>query len=52
LGLFQSYRITQEGPTYPLVNGESIGLVARSLKHDDLIELAGTIFQFCADPPP
>jgi pSer/pThr/pTyr-binding forkhead associated (FHA) protein len=41
-----------EGPTYPLVNGESIGLVARSLKHDDLIELAGTIFQFCADPPP
>jgi pSer/pThr/pTyr-binding forkhead associated (FHA) protein len=40
-----------EGPTYPLVNGESIGLVARSLKHDDLIELAGTIFQFCADPP-
>jgi hypothetical protein len=41
-----------EGPTYPLVNGESIGLVARPLQHDDLIELAGTIFQFSADPPP
>jgi hypothetical protein len=41
-----------EGPSYPLVNGESIGLVAHPLKHDDLIELAGTIFQFHADPPP
>ena len=41
-----------EGPTYPLVNGESIGLVAHLLKHDDLVELAGTIFQFCAEPPP
>ncbi len=41
-----------EGPTYPLVNGESIGLVAHPLKQDDLIELAGTIFQFHSDPPP
>jgi hypothetical protein len=41
-----------EGSTYPLVNGESIGLVTRMLHHDDLIELAGTIFQFCVDPPP
>ena len=41
-----------EGPTFPLVNGESIGLVAHLLKHDDLVELAGTIFQFCAEPPP
>jgi hypothetical protein len=47
------YVITHlEGPTYPLVNGESIGLVARPLKRDDLIELAGTIFRFHADPPP
>ena len=41
-----------EGPTYPLVNGEPIGLVAHPLRHDDLIELAGTIFQFRSDPPP
>lgn len=41
-----------EGPTYPLVNGESIGLIAHPLKQDDLVELAGTIFQFHADPPP
>jgi hypothetical protein len=41
-----------EGPTYPLVNGEAIGLVAHPLKQDDLIELAGTIFQFHSDPPP
>ena len=41
-----------EGPTYPLVNGEPIGLVAHPLKQDDLIELAGTIFQFHSDPPP
>jgi hypothetical protein len=47
------YHVTHlEGPTYPLVNGESIGLIAHLLKHDDLVELAGTIFQFCADPPP
>lgn len=41
-----------EGPTYPLVNGEPIGLVAHPLKQDDLIELAGTILQFQSDPPP
>jgi hypothetical protein len=41
-----------EGPAYPLVNGEAIGLVARALRHEDLIELAGTIFQFRTDPPP
>jgi hypothetical protein len=40
-----------EGPTYPLVNGESIGLGAHPLAHDDLIELAGTIYQFCVEPP-
>jgi pSer/pThr/pTyr-binding forkhead associated (FHA) protein len=47
------YVITHlEGPTYPLVNGEPIGLVAHPLRQDDLIELAGTIFQFHSDPPP
>ncbi|HYF57673.1 MAG TPA: FHA domain-containing protein [Burkholderiaceae bacterium] len=40
-----------EGPTYPLVNGESIGLVAHPLRDEDLIELAGTIFQFLREPP-
>jgi pSer/pThr/pTyr-binding forkhead associated (FHA) protein len=40
-----------EGPAYPLVNGESIGLGARPLHHLDLIELAGTILQFHAQPP-
>jgi len=45
------YHITHlEGPTYPLVNGESIGLIAHPLAHEDLIELAGTIFQFRLDP--
>lgn len=40
-----------EGPAYPLVNGESIGLGARPLHHLDLVELAGTILQFHAQPP-
>jgi hypothetical protein len=40
-----------EGPAYPLVNGESIGLVAHPLHHDDLIELAGTIFRFFSEAP-
>jgi len=40
-----------EGPTYPLVNSESIGLGARPLRHGDLVELAGTILQFQAQPP-
>jgi hypothetical protein len=35
-----------EGPAYPLVNGESIGLSAHLLRDNDLIELAGTIIQF------
>ena len=38
-----------EGPAYPLVNGESIGLSAYALRDNDLIELAGTIIQFSAD---
>jgi len=38
-----------EGPTYPLVNGESIGLVTHPLRQDDLIELGGTIFRFQAE---
>ena len=41
-----------EGPAYPLVNGEPIGLGAHPLSHDDLIELGGAIFQFQAHPPP
>lgn len=41
-----------EGPTYPLVNGESIGLIAHPLQSLDLVELAGTIYQFHVDPPP
>jgi hypothetical protein len=40
-----------EGPAYPLINGESIGLVAHPLHDDDLIELAGTIFQFFFEAP-
>ena len=41
------YRLTHlEGPTYPLVNGEAIGLSSHPLRHDDLIELGGTIFRF------
>lgn len=36
-----------EGLAYPLVNGESIGLGAHALRDNDLIELAGTILQFC-----
>ena len=38
-----------EGPSYPLVNGESIGLSAHVLRDNDLIELAGTIIQFSLD---
>ncbi|MDO4906075.1 MAG: FHA domain-containing protein [Lautropia sp.] len=44
-----------EGQAYPLVNGESIGLAAHPLRHHDLIELSGTIIQFCQtqhDPGP
>jgi hypothetical protein len=41
-----------EGPSYPLVNGEPIGLVSHPLADHDLVELAGTIFQFHLHPPP
>lgn len=40
-----------EGHAYPLVNGESIGLGAHPLRNHDLIELSGTIIQFCQAPP-
>lgn len=39
-----------EGHSYPLVNGESVGLGAHLLRNHDLIELAGTIIQFCQQP--
>lgn len=35
-----------EGMTLPLVNGESIGLMAYPLAHHDLIELGGTMMRF------
>lgn len=38
-----------EGPTLPQVNGEPIGLVARSLADGDLIELAGAMLRFRID---
>jgi pSer/pThr/pTyr-binding forkhead associated (FHA) protein len=45
------YFITHlEGLSYPLVNGEPIGLVAHPLVDGDLIELAGTIYQFQLAP--
>ncbi|MDO5056661.1 MAG: FHA domain-containing protein [Lautropia sp.] len=40
-----------EGHSYPLVNGESIGLGAHPLRNHDLIELSGTIIQFCQGEP-
>lgn len=40
-----------EGHSYPLVNGESIGLGAHPLRNHDLIELSGTIIQFCQSEP-
>jgi len=40
-----------EGTTFPLVNGESTGLISHLLRADDLIELAGTIFRFSYAPP-
>ncbi|MDO4637941.1 MAG: FHA domain-containing protein [Lautropia sp.] len=40
-----------EGNIYPMVNGESIGLGAHPLRHHDLIELSGTIIQFCQMRP-
>lgn len=38
-----------EGPTLPQVNGEPIGLVARTLVDGDLIELAGAMLRFRID---
>ncbi len=35
-----------EGMAFPLVNGESIGLVSHPLVDGDLIELSGTMFRF------
>jgi len=35
-----------EGLAFPLVNGESIGLVSHALADGDLIELAGTMMRF------
>ncbi len=35
-----------EGLAFPLVNGESIGLVSHALTDGDLIELAGTMLRF------
>ncbi|MCL4747284.1 MAG: FHA domain-containing protein [Burkholderiaceae bacterium] len=41
------YFITHlEGLSFPLVNGESIGLVSRPLADGDLIELSGTMLRF------
>ena len=41
------YHLTHlEGMTFPLVNGESIGLLACPLGHNDMIELGGTMMRF------
>lgn len=41
------YYVTHlEGMSFPLVNGESIGLMAFPLAHNDLIELGGTMMRF------
>jgi FHA domain len=41
------YFITHlEGAAYPMVNGDSIGLNARPLSHNDVIELSGLTFKF------
>lgn len=43
----QGYFLTHiEGPSFPLVNGEAIGLQPHPLSHGDLIELSGTILRF------
>jgi predicted component of type VI protein secretion system len=45
------YYVTHlEGPAYPLVNGDAIGLITHPLRHDDLIELGGTILRFRTEP--
>ena len=43
----QGFFITHlEGLSYPMVNGESIGLAAFALDHDDVIELGGATYKF------
>lgn len=43
----QGYFLTHiEGPSFPLINGESIGLQPHPMSHGDLIELSGTILRF------
>ncbi|UCE30894.1 MAG: FHA domain-containing protein [Burkholderiales bacterium] len=45
------YYVTHlEGPAYPMVNGEPIGLTAFALNHDDLIELGSTMVRFRLHP--
>lgn len=41
-----------EGAAVPMVNGESIGLAATPLHHEDLIELGGTTVRFLMQPHP
>jgi len=36
-----------DGTGCPLINGEPIGLSTRELEFDDLLEIGGTVFQFC-----
>lgn len=41
------YFITHlEGDVYPVVNGESIGLAAYPLQHDNIIELRSAVYRF------
>jgi pSer/pThr/pTyr-binding forkhead associated (FHA) protein len=48
-----AYHLTHlDGTACPLVNGEPIGLGARQLEDQDIIELGGTLFQFVTDPVP
>lgn len=43
----QGFFITHlEGLSYPMVNGEAIGLAAYALDHDDIIELGGATYKF------
>ncbi len=43
----KGYYLTHiEGPSFPLVNGDAIGLQPYPLSHFDLIELAGIIMRF------
>jgi hypothetical protein len=43
----QGYCLTHvEGDIYPLVNGQTIGAEAHSMRHGDVIDLAGTCMEF------